>query len=158
MSLNRFGEELTKEGEVISKMLDEGRGILFIDRNDPHYGANSKVAFNVLQRIAPFHTDGRTHFFWVEKNEYVNKKGDYGIKWSNLPAFTMVTPKNNYFPIDMSVKWGNSDDVQKMLTDHIEDFKKGRLAMPRDEYYERFKNKDWEITEKLSNTRVSTAR
>lgn len=48
MSLNKHGELLNRETDVISKMLNEARGILYIDREDPLSSADSKVALDAL--------------------------------------------------------------------------------------------------------------
>lgn len=101
MSLNKHGDELNKETEVISKLMGEAKGILYIDRKDEHYGADSKVALDALHRVAPNYFENRLHFFYVERSEYQNRKSQHGITWSKLPAFTMVTPKGHSFPIDM---------------------------------------------------------
>lgn len=47
-SLNRHGELLNRETDVISKMLNEARGILYIDREDPAQGTDSKIALDAL--------------------------------------------------------------------------------------------------------------
>lgn len=51
-------------------MLNEARGILYINRKDPKYGVDSKVALDSLQRVAPHFFDTRLNFFYVEKPEY----------------------------------------------------------------------------------------
>eukprot|EP00347_Sterkiella_histriomuscorum_P004030 403362013 len=154
MSLNKIGEELTRETDIISRVLNEARGILFIDRNDPMYASDSKVALSALQRISPFNFENRLHFFYVEKSEYQARKSQFGIIWSHLPAFTLITPKGNYFPIDMRVNLGDSSTIDKILNYHIDEFKAGRLTLTQQDDEQRFKNRDFEFIEKLSNVRT----
>ena len=68
------------------------------------------------------------NFFYVEKNEYVNKMSDWGINWSRLPSFTLVTPKGNAFPIAYSVNLGDANTVDSIINQHIEGFVLGKLS------------------------------
>ena len=61
----------------------------------------------------------------------MNARTKYGINWSRLPAFVIVTPKGNYFPIDMNTHLGGDHtNIDKMLGDFVLDFAKGRLTVP----------------------------
>jgi hypothetical protein len=52
--------------------------------------------------VAPFWFEN-FNFITVEEgvalNEYMERRFDQGITWSKLPAITVVTPKNNFFPL-----------------------------------------------------------
>lgn len=48
MSLSKNGDLLNRETDVISRLLDEPRAILYIDRDDSYYGVDSKVALDAL--------------------------------------------------------------------------------------------------------------
>jgi len=54
-SLNKHGDPLNRDTDIIVKLIDNAKAVLFIDRKDPKSEAASKVALNALQRIAPFH-------------------------------------------------------------------------------------------------------
>jgi len=49
-------------------------------------------------------------------SEYIRTREAYGIKWEKSPAFTIVTPKGNYFPIPMQVNLGDEATIDKVLT------------------------------------------
>jgi len=72
--------------------------------------------------VAPFWFEN-LNFITVEEgvalNEYMERRFDQGITWSKLPAITVVTPKNNYFPIPYSVNLGDRNSAKKYLEDHL---------------------------------------
>ncbi|CDW87719.1 UNKNOWN [Stylonychia lemnae] len=153
MSLSKLGDELNRETEVISKMLNEAQGIMFINRGNANYGADSKVAKDALQRVAPVYFQNRINFFYAERQEQLEKRTRLGIMWDKVPSFVMVTPKQNYFPIDMEVNLGDASIVDKVLQEHIEDFMKGRLKVPDQTYDQASDSRDYEILDRLSNVR-----
>jgi hypothetical protein len=51
LSLRRV-DALTKETDAISKMLNEPRGVLFIDRHNHNTEADSRIALDALKRVA----------------------------------------------------------------------------------------------------------
>lgn len=51
MSLKKKVDKLNRETEVISKMLNEPKGILFIDRNNPNTEVDSRIALDALFRV-----------------------------------------------------------------------------------------------------------
>ena len=67
MSLKKAGDELSRETEVISKLLNEASGILFINRGNHNYGPDSKVALDAMNRVAPQFFHHRINFFFAEK-------------------------------------------------------------------------------------------
>lgn len=101
MSLDKHADPLNRETDVISKLLGESKAIMYINTKDKKHAADSKVALNALKRVAPyFSQDKHLSFFYVDfDSEYTRVKDQYGIKWNESPAFTIVTPKGNYFPL-----------------------------------------------------------
>lgn len=97
--------------------------------------------------------DQRMSFFYAERNEYVQKRTDYGIIWSRMPAFVVLTPKGNYFPIGMDVRLGDEKTIDNMINEHLLNFTKGILPMPDRQESVELQNRDYEIYEKLGNTR-----
>ena len=55
-----------------------------------------------------------------------------------MPAFLLVTPKGNYFPMDREVKLGDENNNDKIFNDYILDFVKGRLSLPERDDERRF--------------------
>ena len=56
----------------------------------------------------------------------------------------------------MHVKLGEENTVERLLNEHIENFAKGRLAPPSRENEQFLEYRDFEILDKLHNTRRST--
>jgi len=72
---------------------------VFIDRSHPHTGVESKLAYDLMSRIAPYYT--QIQFFYAERKEWIEKRKDYGINWPSLPAMSIKTPGNNVFALPM---------------------------------------------------------
>lgn len=78
--------------------------------NNPHFKADSKVALDLVQHLAPFWFE-KINFLYVQEGvsapEYLEQRHQDGIYWSKMPAFTIVTPKGNYFPVPLDVNLGD---------------------------------------------------
>jgi len=66
-------DEWNKETQVIAEIGGAAKAILFINREDPQYGASSKVALDTLQRVAPFYSN-RMAFFYAERQEFLGQR------------------------------------------------------------------------------------
>jgi hypothetical protein len=70
MSLNKAGDDCNRETQIISKLLNEAEGLLYYKKSNkgvPHLSdeaADSIVAKNALERVAPFYF-GKMNFFFV---------------------------------------------------------------------------------------------
>ncbi len=72
-----------------------------------------------------------------------------------MPAFTILTPKGNYFPIPIDVNLGDRKFAQTYMEEHLLNFTKGILPHPELEPSEKeyLKRHDIYLLERLGNTR-----
>jgi hypothetical protein len=84
------------------------------------------VAIDAISRVGPFYFN-QMSFFYVEHQDYLAKRSEYGVTWNSLPSLTIVTPKRNHFPIDPTINLGDASTIDKILENHIDDFLKDRL-------------------------------
>ena len=104
LSLKKTGDEMTREVSIIGSSINQPSVYLYINRNHPNFGADSKLALDAFQRIAPFLLEKFTFFYAEEsktQGEYFDKRTSQGIYWSKLPALTITTPGGHFFPIPM---------------------------------------------------------
>lgn len=103
MSLKKTGDTISKEAVAIAKEVDHPLVYLYINKEEPKYAADSILALDVVQRIAPFWFDRFTFFFVehgpIEQKVFLEKKLDHGITWDKVPALSVVTPKGTAYPI-----------------------------------------------------------
>ncbi|TNV74085.1 hypothetical protein FGO68_gene8059 [Halteria grandinella] len=156
MSLKKTGDELTREVSIIGQSINQPSVYLYLDRNHPYFGADSKLALDAFQRVAPFWFEQFT-FFWAEEgktaSDFLDKRRNQGIYWSKLPALTIVTPGGNYFPIAMDAQISET-----LIGEHLLNYTKGILksAAIDQDAEEKFKRRDMELLDKFGNTRALT--
>ena len=136
MSIKKTSDEINRETSVIVKALNQPVVYLYFNRQslNPSKRADSKVAYDLFQHVAPFWFE-HFNFITVEEGiaatENLERRYDQGITWAKFPSITIVTPKNNYFPIPDSINLGDRNSAQKYLEEHMLNFTKGLLAPPQ---------------------------